>query len=66
MPPKKSVTLTAFSKMETRVSNIEEEITDIRSTLIEVQKSVKEGHATLVAMMEKCLGKSIVIDETNA
>ncbi|MCH91968.1 retrotransposon gag protein, partial [Trifolium medium] len=66
MPTKKTVTLTAFNKMENRVSNLEVEMTEMRSTLVEVQKSVKEGHATLVAMMEKCLGKRVTEEEERA
>ncbi|MCI53728.1 hypothetical protein A2U01_0074975, partial [Trifolium medium] len=57
------VTLAAFSRMDTRVANIEEEIVEIRSTLVDVQKSVKEGHASFIVLMEKYLGKSIVTDE---
>ncbi|PNY17485.1 retrotransposon-related protein, partial [Trifolium pratense] len=65
MPPKK-VTPAAFSKMEARVESLEGEITEIRTTLVDVQKTMKESHASLIAMMEKCLGKSVVVDEGSA
>ncbi|PNX77560.1 retrotransposon-related protein, partial [Trifolium pratense] len=64
--PSKKITPAAFSKMEARVENLEGEITEIRSTLVDVQKTMKESHANLIAMMERCLGKSTVVDEGSA
>ncbi|MCI63420.1 hypothetical protein A2U01_0084677, partial [Trifolium medium] len=56
MPPRK-VTPAAFSKMEGRVESLESEISVVRTTLADVQNAVKENHASLLAMLEKCLGK---------
>lgn len=62
MPPKK-VTLLAFTKMEARVEALETEISEVRSALVKVQKSVTTNHTNLIAMLEKCLGKSLLVDE---
>ncbi|MCI08539.1 hypothetical protein A2U01_0029616, partial [Trifolium medium] len=61
--PSKKVTPAAFTKMESRVESLEGEISEIRSTLIGVQNTVKENHASLIAMLEKCLGKSLASEE---
>jgi hypothetical protein len=53
-------------KMEAKVDALESEISVLKSTIAEVQNSVKENHATLVAMLEKCLGKKVVEDEGSA
>ncbi|MCI61964.1 hypothetical protein A2U01_0083221, partial [Trifolium medium] len=55
MPPKK-VTLPAFKLMEARVEAVEHDLTEMRSTLVDVQNTVKTNHANLIAMLEKCLG----------
>ncbi|MCI72569.1 hypothetical protein A2U01_0093832, partial [Trifolium medium] len=52
--------------MEARVGALEEEISVVRSTLTDVQNTVKENHASLVAMLERCMGKSVVMDEGSA
>ncbi|XP_050906359.1 uncharacterized protein LOC127120018 [Lathyrus oleraceus] len=65
MPPKK-VTLPAFTKMEARVEALESEISEVRSTLVDVQNSVKTNHVNLIMMLEKCLGKSLIIDEESS
>jgi hypothetical protein len=64
--PAKKVTPVAFAKMEAKVEALESEISVLRSTLADVQNSVKENHTTLIAMLEKCLGKSVVVDEGSA
>ncbi|MCI33831.1 hypothetical protein A2U01_0055049 [Trifolium medium] len=38
----------------------------VRSTLVDVQREVKENHASLIAMLERCLGKSLVVEEGSA
>ncbi|MCI17868.1 hypothetical protein A2U01_0039019, partial [Trifolium medium] len=53
--PNRKVTLTAFAKMESRVEALE-------TTLADVQRTITENHASLIAMMEKCLGKSVAAD----
>lgn len=65
MPPKK-VTLPAFTKMEARVEALESEISEVRSTLVEVQNPVTTNQTNLIAMLEKCLGKSLMVDEGDA
>ncbi|MCH82511.1 retrotransposon gag protein [Trifolium medium] len=52
--------------MEARVEALEGGISEVRSTLVDVQKAMKESHASLIAMMERCLGKSTVVDEGSA
>ncbi|PNX79131.1 retrotransposon gag protein [Trifolium pratense] len=52
--------------MEARVEALEGEISVVRSTLTDVQNTVKENHASLVAMLERCMGKSVVIDKGSA
>jgi uncharacterized coiled-coil protein SlyX len=65
MPPKK-VTIPAFQKMEAKVDALENNIADVRTTLASVQDTVagvqdtvRENHANLIALLEKCLGKSL-------
>ncbi|GAU49709.1 hypothetical protein TSUD_407860 [Trifolium subterraneum] len=58
MPPKK-VTVPAFKQMEARVEALESEISVVRTSLIDVQNTVKENHASLMAFIEKLMGKSI-------
>ncbi|MCI41102.1 hypothetical protein A2U01_0062335, partial [Trifolium medium] len=52
--------------MEAKVEALEGEISEVRSTLVEVQNTVKENHASLIAMLEKCFGKSLVVEEGSA
>ncbi|XP_058734110.1 uncharacterized protein LOC131605817 [Vicia villosa] len=49
--------------MEARVEALESEISKVRSTLVDVQNSVATNHVNLIAMLEKCLGKSLTEDE---
>ncbi|CAJ2666589.1 unnamed protein product [Trifolium pratense] len=49
--------------MEARVEALQGEISEVRSTLVDVQKAMKESHTSLIAMMEKCFGKSVVEEE---
>ncbi|MCI49230.1 hypothetical protein A2U01_0070474, partial [Trifolium medium] len=65
MPPKK-VTLPAFKEMEARVDVLESDLTEMRTILVDVQNSVKTNHANLMAMLEKCFGKSMVVDDGSA
>ncbi|PNX96069.1 retrotransposon-related protein [Trifolium pratense] len=62
----RKVTPAAFSKMEGRVESLESEISVVRTTLADVQNAVKENHASLLAMLEKCLGKTTQEDEGSA
>ncbi|MCI34725.1 hypothetical protein A2U01_0055945, partial [Trifolium medium] len=62
MPPKK-VTLPAFKQMEAKVEALESEITVVRTTLSDVQKTVRENHTTMLALLERCLGKSVMEEE---
>ncbi|GAU35788.1 hypothetical protein TSUD_56650 [Trifolium subterraneum] len=61
MPNRKitKVTVPAFTKMEARVEALE-------TTIADVQRTMAENHATLIAMMEKCLGKSVNLGENSA
>ncbi|MCI58814.1 hypothetical protein A2U01_0080069, partial [Trifolium medium] len=63
MPPTKKVTLPAFRQMEAKVEALESEISEVRTTLASVQNAVKENHANLIMMLEKCLGKSVQVEE---
>lgn len=62
MPPKK-VTFPAFMKMEARVEVLESEISEVRSTLEKVQNIVTTNHANLIAMLKKCLGRTLSADD---
>lgn len=64
--PTKKVTPAAFTKMEAKVEALEGEMSEVRSTLADVQNAVKENHASLIAMLEKCLGKSLSGEEGSA
>ncbi|MCH81283.1 hypothetical protein A2U01_0002068 [Trifolium medium] len=64
MPPKK-VTVPAFKQMEAKVEALESEISVVRTTLVDVQNTVKENHASLLALLEKCLGKSLGEEESS-
>jgi hypothetical protein len=48
--------------MEAKVTALESEMSEVRTTLVDVQNAVKENHASLIALLEKCLGKSIIPD----
>ncbi|GAU37691.1 hypothetical protein TSUD_164940 [Trifolium subterraneum] len=65
MPPKK-VTLPVFKEMEARVEALENDMAVMRSTLVDVQNTVKTNHTSLITMLEKCLGKSLLMDDGNA
>lgn len=60
MPPKKTNVL---KQMEARVEALESELSEVRSTLADVQNTVKENHASLFALLEKCLGKTLHVGE---
>ncbi|MCI39394.1 hypothetical protein A2U01_0060625, partial [Trifolium medium] len=64
--PSKKVTPAAFTKMEARVEALEGNVSEVRSTLINVQREMKENHASLIAMLERYLGKSKSVDEGSA
>ncbi|MCI52830.1 hypothetical protein A2U01_0074076, partial [Trifolium medium] len=57
--PNRKVTLSAFGKMEARVEALE-------TTLAAVQRTMSENHASLIALMERSLGKSVSVDEPSA
>jgi hypothetical protein len=61
--PNKKVTLTVFSKMDSRVEALEEGMEEMRASLVDVQTTMREGHASLVALIEKYLGKTIRPDD---
>lgn len=65
MTPKK-VTLPAFTRMEARVEALEIEISEVRSTLIEVHNSLMTNHTHLITMLEKCFGKPLTDVEGSA
>ncbi|MCI91110.1 hypothetical protein A2U01_0112404, partial [Trifolium medium] len=44
-----------------RVEALESQITEVRSTLTDVQ-----NHVGLIATLEKCLGKSVITEEGSA
>jgi hypothetical protein len=60
--PNRKVTLTAFSKMDARVEALEGGMAEVRATLVDMQAAMREGQTTLIAMMEKYLGKQIWTD----
>jgi hypothetical protein len=60
--PNKKVTLTAFAKMESRVEALEGGLNEVRTTLQDVQTTMHENQASIVALLEKYLGKSIRTD----
>jgi hypothetical protein len=60
--PNKKVTLTAFAKMESRVEALEGGLDEVRTTLRDVQTTMHENQASIVALLEKYLGKSIRTD----
>ncbi|MCH83576.1 RNA-directed DNA polymerase (Reverse transcriptase) [Trifolium medium] len=49
--------------MEAKVEALESEMTEFFTTLTDVQNVVKENHANLIAMLEKCFGKSVQMEE---
>lgn len=52
--------------MEGKVKTLESEMRVVRSTLAEVQNALKENHANLIAMLEKCLGKLLRSEKESA
>ncbi|GAU22915.1 hypothetical protein TSUD_377270 [Trifolium subterraneum] len=63
--PNRKVTLTAFAKMESRVETLEGGLNEVKVSIADVQKTLKESLASMTAMMEKCLGKSVTGDENS-
>src|ERR1044072_2570246 len=61
--PTKKATPAAFLKMEAKVAALEGELSVGRSTLVDVHNSVNEYYASLIALLEKFLGKSMFIGE---
>lgn len=59
MPPKKV-------RMDAKVAALEGEMSEVKSTLIDVQNAVKTSHESLMAMFERCLGKTILEEEGSA
>ncbi|GAU40483.1 hypothetical protein TSUD_286380 [Trifolium subterraneum] len=64
--PNRKVTLTAFAKMESRVESLEGGLNEVRASIVDVQKTLKESLASMTAMMEKCLGKSATVGENSS
>jgi hypothetical protein len=56
MPKKAQITLRT---MEAKVEALESELSDVRSSLAAVENAVKDMPGTLIAMLEKTLGKSL-------
>ena len=65
MPPKK-VNYSEFVKMDAKVAALEGDISEVKSTLLDVQNAVKASHESLIAMFERCLGKTILEGEGSA
>src|SRR3954467_14561493 len=59
MPPKK-VNYPEFVKMDAKVAALEGEMSEVKSTLLDVQNAVKTSHESLMAMFERCLGKTMM------
>ena len=55
----KKITAVALTRMEAKVTALEGEISEVRSTLENFQVEVKENRASLIAMLEKYLGKAV-------
>jgi hypothetical protein len=49
--------------MDARVEALEGGMAEVRSTLVDIQTAMRDGHASLIAMMEKHLGKRVVTSE---
>ncbi|KAI5437860.1 hypothetical protein KIW84_023829 [Lathyrus oleraceus] len=62
MPPKK-VNYSEFVKMDAKVAALEGEISNVKSTFLDVQNAVKASHESLMAMFERSLGKTILEGE---
>ncbi|MCH80279.1 Ty3/gypsy retrotransposon protein, partial [Trifolium medium] len=58
--PAKKITTAAFTRMEARVNALEGEISVVRSSLENFQEEAKANHASLMALLEKCIGKSLI------
>ncbi|MCI13199.1 hypothetical protein A2U01_0034315 [Trifolium medium] len=56
MPKRQQLTL---QKMDAKVVALENEISEVRSSLAAVENAVKDMPGTLIAMLEKTLGKSL-------
>lgn len=65
MPPKK-VNHTEFKKMEAKVIALESEMSEVKSTLLDVQNAVKASHESLMAMFERCLNRTLQEEEGSA
>lgn len=53
-------------RMDAKVAALEGEMSEVKSTLIDVQNAVKTSHESLMAMFERCLGKTILEEEGSA
>jgi hypothetical protein len=56
MPKKQQLTL---KKMEAKVEALENDISEMRSSLTAVETAVRDMPGTLIAMLERALGKSV-------
>ncbi|GAU22407.1 hypothetical protein TSUD_122930 [Trifolium subterraneum] len=52
--------------MESRVESLEGGLNEVRASIADVQKSLKENFASMTAMMERCMGRSIASDENSS
>ncbi|MCI28530.1 retrotransposon gag protein, partial [Trifolium medium] len=41
-------------------------LNEVRASIADVQRTLKENQANLIAMMEKCMGKSVAVDENSS
>ncbi|MCI40462.1 hypothetical protein A2U01_0061695, partial [Trifolium medium] len=57
--PAKKTQATAIKTMEAKIATLEEEILGVKSTLTAMERN----QATLIAMFEKSLGKSLMTEE---
>lgn len=61
MPPRKSKQST--SHMEAKIDALESELAEVRSSLAAVTTAVKDLPTSLVALMERSMGKSVHVEE---
>ncbi|GAU28429.1 hypothetical protein TSUD_54810 [Trifolium subterraneum] len=65
MPPKK-VNITEFRRIDAKVAALEGKMSEMKSTLIDVQNAVKTNHENLMAMFQKCFSKTLSEEEGSA
>ncbi|CAK8576517.1 unnamed protein product [Lathyrus sativus] len=70
MPPKKKQVSTSYSEtqfliMEATITALENELSEVKSALADAQSTTKQNQDYLVSMLEKCIGKSIDLEDEN-